>query len=208
MLLYQSIEAKTLELLNKLMQIEAFAPLRLVGGTSLALQIGHRISVDIDLFGTLAIDEYELSKTLKDIGSITLLNQTQNIHIYLIDGIKVDIVNYPYPWLETPMVENNIRLASKKDIAAMKIAAITNRGSKKDFIDIAFLLNEYTLKQIIEFYTSKFSDASEILALKSLTYFDDAENEENPKMLIHYDWNNIKKDIAESVKKYIDGLKE
>ncbi len=79
MLHYQSVDPKILELINKLMQIDAFNQLRLVGGTSLALQIGHRVSVDIDLFGTLDMDEYELSKILNSIGSNTLLNKTQNI---------------------------------------------------------------------------------------------------------------------------------
>lgn len=72
----------------------------MVGGTSLALQIGHRKSIDIDLFGKLDVDEIEIAKILAGLGKTTILNKTKNINIYLIDGIKVDLVNYHYPWLE------------------------------------------------------------------------------------------------------------
>jgi hypothetical protein len=70
----------------------------------------------------------------------------------MIENIKVDIVNYPYSWLDEMICENDIVLATDKDIAAMKLAAITNRGTKKDFIDLYFLLKKYTLKQILSFY--------------------------------------------------------
>ena len=206
MLHYQTIDPKTLELLNKLMQIDAFNALRLVGGTSLALQIGHRKSIDLDLFGKLEIDEIELSETLHKIGPITLLKKTKNINIYLIDGIKVDIVNYPYPWLDEVSVKDNIRLASQRDIAALKLAAITGRGTKKDFIDLFFLLQTYKLKEIMEFYKLKYYDASEILVLKSLAYFDDAEAEEDPIMFKKINWTEVKGVITNCLKQYLNKL--
>ncbi|HOU98304.1 MAG TPA: nucleotidyl transferase AbiEii/AbiGii toxin family protein [Bacteroidales bacterium] len=206
MLHLQSIESKTLELLNKLMQFEVFKQLRLVGGTSLALQIGHRLSVDIDLFGTLEVDEFELIKVLNNLGVVTLLNKTQNINIYLINGIKVDLVNYPYPWLEEAKCENKLILAGKKDIAAMKIAAITGRGSKKDFTDLYFLLKEFSLKEILDFYKLKYYDASELMALKSLSYFDDADEEEDPIMLTSFNWSEAKKEITQKLIQYMQNL--
>ena len=96
MLQYKTIEPLTLELLNKLMQINLFKELRLVGGTSLALQIGHRNSIDIDLFGNLKIDEPELDKLLNTLGTVEIIKKTTNIFIYLINNIKVDIVNYHF----------------------------------------------------------------------------------------------------------------
>ena len=203
MLYYQTVETKTLELLKRLMQINEFKELRLVGGTSLALQIGHRQSNDVDLFGPLEVDEFELAEILKKIGSITILKKTKNINIYLIEGIKVDIVNYHYPWLENAVFEDNLRLAEKKDIAAMKLAAITGRGSKKDFIDIHFLLKYFNLEEMLNLYKSKYNDASEILALKSLTYFDDADLEEEPKMLLPVNWKNVKEEICNELSKFI-----
>ena len=203
MLQYQTIEPRVLELLKKLLQIDEFRELRLVGGTSLALQIGHRNSIDIDMFGTLEADEFEIDKILNKIGSITVLKKTKNINIYLIDGIKVDLVNYHYPWLGETIIEDNLRLAGAKDIAAMKLAAITGRGTKKDFIDLNFLLQFYTLEEMLGFYKLKYNDSSEILALKSLTYFEDADNEEDPRMLMSMNWGNVKELITLSIKEYL-----
>ena len=206
MLHYQTIESQTLELLNKLMQVEEFKALRLVGGTSLALQIGHRQSIDLDLFGKLEVDEIELSEILHKIGSTTLLKKTKNITIYLIDGIKVDIVNYPYKWLDEISTEDNIRLAGTRDIAAMKLAAITGRGTKKDFIDLFFLLQLYKLEEMLGFYNIKYYDASEILVLKSLAYFDDADAEEDLKMLKIINWTKVKDVITKHLKQYLNDL--
>ncbi len=86
----------------------------------------------------------------------------------------------------------------------MKIAAITSRGSKKDFIDIYFLLNEFSLKEMLDFYKLKYNDASEMLALKSLTYFDDADTEENPRMISSFDWDECKKEIIHKLKLYLN----
>lgn len=206
MLHYQTIESGTLELLRKLMQTDEFKELRLADGTSLALQIGHRNSIDIDLFGILDADEFEIDKILNKIGSITLLKKTKNINIYLIDGIKVDLVNYHYPWLGETIIEDDLRLAATKDIAAMKVAAITGRGTKKDFIDLKFLLKFYSLEEMLGFYKLKYNDASEILALKSLTYFEDADTEEDPRMLMPMNWGKVKDLITVSMQKYITNL--
>lgn len=158
------------------------------------------------MFGKLEIDEIELSETLHKIGPTTLLKKTKNINIYLIDGIKVDIVNYPYPWLDEVSVKDNIRLASPRDIAALKLAAITGRGTKKDFIDLFFLLQTYKLKEIMEFYKLKYYDASEILVLKSLAYFDDAEAEEDPIMFKKINWTEVKGVITNCLKQYLKDL--
>jgi hypothetical protein len=206
MLHYQTIESGTLELLRKLMQTDEFKELRLVGGTSLALQIGHRNSIDIDMFGILEADEFEIDKILNKIGSITVLKKTKNINIYLIDGTKVDLVNYHYPWLGETITEDNLRLAGTKDIAAMKLAAVTGSGTKKDFIDLSFLLKIYSLEEMLGFYKLKYNDASEILALKSLTYFEDADTEEDPRMLMSMNWEKVKDLITISMQKYITNL--
>ena len=206
MLQYQTTEPRTLELLRKLMQINEFNELRLVGVTSLALQIGHRSSIDIDMFGNLDVDEFEIDKILDKTGSTTLLKKTKNINIYLIDGIKVDLVNYHYPWLEETIFEDNLRLAGIKYIAAMKLAAITGRGTKKDFIDLNFLLQFYNLEEMLGFYKLKYNDASEILVLKSLTYFDDADAEENPRMLMQMNWGKVKNLITTCIQKYLNNF--
>lgn len=203
MLHKQAVSSKLLELINNLMQIETFSNFNLVGGTSLALQLGHRISIDIDLFGVSEINEIEFNEELSKLGTIKLVKKSKNILIYDIDGIKVDLVNYKYPLLENPKTVNSIRLGSLKDIGAMKLSAISGRGSRKDFIDLYFLLNYFTLGELLNFYNEKYADGSEFLVIKSLQYFEDAENEEFPEMIIPIDWEELKIKILTEANKLI-----
>lgn len=200
MLHYETIDTKTLGLLKRLQQVPAFSNLRLVGGTSLALQMGHRKSVDIDLFGYIQHDEHTISQSLSEIGDVTILKKSENINIYLIDKIKVDIVNYPYLWIENPLIEDQLTLAKPKDIAAMKLAAITGRGTKKDFVDLFFLLQTFSLKEMLSFYNQKYPDGSEFLVLKSLSYFKDANEDEEPFMLKQIKWKDVRETIEGAVR--------
>ncbi len=202
MLHYKTIDSKTLELLKKLQKVPEFSALRLVGGTALALQIGHRKSIDLDLFGGLFSDSLTINKRLNEIGETILLKETENIHLYVIDNIKVDIVNYSYEWLNEPIIDDGVILADKCDIAAMKLLAITGRGTKKDFVDLYFLLQNYGLDEILNFYKNKYYDGSLFLVLKSLSYFDDAEKNPNPFMLKPFDWKNAKSYIEQTISSY------
>lgn len=203
MLHYETIDPKTLELLKKLQKVPAFSELRLAGGTSLALQLGHRKSIDLDLFGNIQSDEYAISEALNTIGKVTILRKSENINIFLIDNIKVDIVNYHYPWIEKSINEDDLTLAGERDIAAMKLSAITGRGTKKDFIDLFFLLQSLSLDEILAFYNQKYHDGSEFLVLKSLSYFEDADEDEDPVMLHPFNWNEIKEFIKKKLKDYL-----
>ena len=202
MLQYQTVDPETLELLKKLQKISEFSKLRLVGGTSLALQTGHRNSVDLDLFGKIDFENYNILPELNKIGTLVVLKQSKNINIFLIDGIKVDFVNYIYEWIDKPIHENGLILASKKDIAAMKLAAVTGRGNKKDFIDIFFLSKEFSLKEMLDFYMKKYPDGSQFLVLKSLTYFKDAEKNEMPIMYNNVAWKIVKIKMKQIVSEY------
>ncbi len=199
MLHYETIEPTTLGLLRQLQDIPLLSKTRLVGETSLALQIGHRKSIDIDLFGEIDCDQYELVDALSDFGKLTILKESKNIHVYQLNGVKIDIVNYKYPWINPMLVEDNLRLADIKDIAAMKITALIGRGTKKDFIDLAFLLDIFSLDEIFNLYEKKYPDASRFMAMKSIAYFDDAEQEPMPFMLKEKSWNDIKKRILKEI---------
>lgn len=200
MLSLRTIEPHTLELLKALMQEPALCELRLVGGTALALQYGHRSSIDLDLFGKIDIDAYELQEILSKHGMLRVENETKIIHQYIIDNIKVDVVNYPFEWI-TPMIEDEgVRLASPMDIAAMKVNAIEGRGTKKDFIDMYMLLQHYSLEEILGFYQQKYPNHSIFRALRSLTYFEDAEDQFMPRMFIDDTWEDIKQFIVNKVK--------
>ena len=203
MLYYETIEPELLELLNKLLNIEEFKELRLVGGTSLALQYGHRKSVDIDLFGTLDISIEEIANLLSTCGKSNQLKRSAKINIFSVDGIKVDIVNYHYPWISPTLLEDGLRLARPEDIAAMKISAITGRGTKKDFIDLFELLKRFSLEEILGLFESKYSDGSIYLALKSLNYFADAEQNPMPEMLINTSWSDVKQKLEQEVNRYL-----
>ena len=199
MLQYQTIYPATLQLLKDLQALDLLKECRLVGGTALALQVGHRRSVDLDFFGTIPETSDEIQDILREHHEVSIVKESKNIHIYLIDGVKVDLVNYKYDWIGSPVQEDVIRLAGVKDIAAMKVAAIIGRGTKKDFIDLYFLLKQFSLKELLELYLQKYPDGSLFIALKSLSYFEDAEADPMPVMFEHIEWTDVKSFIRETI---------
>ena len=203
MLFLNAVEPAALELLKRLQAIPALAETRLVGGTALALQLGHRISVDLDVFGKWNYAE-DLAGVFSAIGRTEKESGTPNgrMAFFYIDGVKVDCVAYDmYEWLEPPVEEEGVRLAGIRDIAAMKVNAITNRGTRKDFVDMACLLDDYPLTDIFAWYRAKYPTANPALAMRSLSYFVDAETMPMPKMLIPFDWDEAKDRIRAAVRK-------
>lgn len=199
MLHFETIEPATLDLLKQIQSIPEFAETRLVGGTALALQLGHRKSIDLDFFGICPKETSSYIQLLQPLGNLVVLMENPNIHIFMLNGIKVDFVNFEFPWRQESIIEQGIRIAHLEDIAAMKVTAVIGRGTKKDFIDIATLLNIYTLSEILEFYQSKYPNASVFMALKSLLYFEDAESDAMPVMLSDLTWNEVKLIVADAV---------
>lgn len=203
MLQLQTILPHTLELLKKLSSQPEMQGLRLVGGTSLALQYGHRQSVDLDFFGKPIVSQDEILAMMGRLGAYKLRNRTKNILQLIVDNVMVDIVDYSqYPWIDAAICEDGLVLASPRDIAAMKINAIEGRGSRKDFIDVYELLQHYTLDEILQCYSMKYPNLSLFRALLSITYFDDAESEAMPKMFATVTWDEIKTRINSAIKEY------
>lgn len=201
MLQKQTVVPELMELLEKIMSEKLFSDFNLVGGTSLALQMGHRNSIDIDLFGNSEINPELFIEKLSEFGEVKVAQSTKNILITKINDVKVDFVNYKYPSLSECLFIENIRMLSIKEIAAMKLNAIAGRGSKKDFIDLYFLLNEFSLEEILSFYETKYNDGSIFMVQKSLTYFDDADAQQQPKMFKDFNWETCKQKIIEEVLK-------
>ncbi len=139
MLQTQTVVPELMELLKKIMSEKSFSNFNLVGGTALALQIGHRNSIDIDLFGNSEINSELFIEKLSDFGAVKVAQSTKNILITKINDVKVDFVNYKYPLLSNSLHIENIRMLSTKDIAAMKLNAIAGRGSKKKILLIYIL---------------------------------------------------------------------
>lgn len=205
MLFLNAVEPSTLSLLKRLQALPVLADTRLVGGTALAMQLGHRISVDLDIFGKWNYSE-DLADSFSAIGQTEKESGTPNgrMAFFYIDGVKVDCVAYDmYEWLEPPVEEDEVRLASIRDIAAMKINAITNRGTRKDFVDMARLLDDYSLNDIFAWYREKYPAANPALAMRSLSYFVDAEKMPMPRMLIPFDWEEAKDHIRSSVRNLV-----
>ena len=198
----EAIESDTLELLKKINSNSYFKNVRLVGWMALALQTGHRKSVDLDFFGSFYPDEYEVSKAIQTYGDIKKLHSTPNIFVFSINNIKVDFVNYSYPWIEDIMYINGLKLAGKKDIGAMKLAAIAGRGTKKDFVDLYFLLKEFSLKELRDFYSQKYNDGNIFMVLRSLNYFEDADKDDI-QMIKNVSWEDIKNNITEQHKEFL-----
>ena len=207
MLSFQTVLPDTLELLRRLMRQPLLSETRLVGGTSLALQYGHRRSVDLDFFGTTTEDIEEITDAMRQCcNHIVSGNCTNRIKVYYLDGVKVDIVNYDYEWIDDPVVENELRLASPKDIAALKVNAIMGRGTKKDFVDMYFLLQHFSFDEIMQLYMKKYTEGSEYRALLSMTYFSDADPQPMPFMFEPVDWDMIKREIRNQVELYNKNL--
>ena len=201
MLHLQTILPDTLELLKTLSAQPEMEGLRLVGGTALALHYGHRQSVDLDFFGKISVSQDEILDMVSKIGDYVVNNHSTSILQMTVNGIKVDIVDYSrYEWIASPVIEEGIVLASPPDIAAMKVNAIEGRGSRKDFVDIYVLLQKYSIKEILSFYSQKYPNYSIFRALLSLSYFDDAEAQAMPRMFIPDSWEEMRSYITKIVK--------
>ena len=117
-----------------------------------------------------------------------------------IDGVKIDFIKYKYALLNPVKIEDNIRLVSAEDIAAMKISAIVGRGAKKDFFDLYFLLKDYSIQEILDFYDQKFPDGNRFMVYQSLVYFQDAEEDPDPIMIEKVSWDQVKESIQKQMK--------
>jgi predicted nucleotidyltransferase component of viral defense system len=173
----------------------------LAGGTSLALQIGHRQSEDLDFFTQSEILPARITEQLQNIGELSVSQEESRTINAVLNDVKVSFLSYPYP-LAYPLIELDGRLlADERDIAAMKLSAIAGRGAKKDFFDIFFLLQKYSLREMIGFFETMFikKQYNQIHLLKSLMYFEDAEHDPDPIMLIPTSWNEVKDSIKNEV---------
>ena len=201
MLHTKTVDTKTLVLIQELMNKVYLQNFYLVRGTALALQIGHRTSTDIDLFSHIKFDKDEAIENIKsDYGELEMSSNLLGIFTY-INEIKTDIVHHPYKHLE-PLIEiDGIRMVSKRDIASMKLSAITRRAKKRDFVDIYKLLDEITLPQMIDDFIEKYGDNGNAYIIRSLMYFDKADEDFVPKCFFDFNWKKIKQRIVEEVRK-------
>lgn len=166
----------------------------LAGGTACALQLGHRVSLDLDFF---THKEFNTEAVLKQLGELPGFKLSETAKWTILGSfpkVKFSYFYYPYPTIDKTISFLNVNLASLEDIAAMKIDALCSRGTKRDFIDLYFLIQKYSLDKICKFYDRKYGKLSNNFyhILKSLSYFVDADSETSPKMLIPVSWKEVK----------------
>ena len=201
----ESINSKTKRILEKIGSGPLARDFYLAGGTGLALQLGHRQSIDLDWFSEHDFSNEKIKKNLALLDNFKLLSEEKGTIHGTLNEIRVSFFYYGYKLLFPLINFTNINLADERDIAAMKIDAISSRGSKKDFIDLYFLLEKYSLSELIDFFEKKYRNIkyNKLHILKSLSYFDDAENEPMPTMIKEVEWKEIKDRIRVEVKKLI-----
>lgn len=181
------------------------ASFALVGGTNLSLRFGHRKSIDIDLFTNEPFNtEAVYNQLASKFSNIVLASQSETMLFVYINEVKTDLVLLPYPYLQPVEEIQGLRLVSVPDIAAMKLSAIARRGVKKDFWDIAELLDEYSVEELIAFYKEKYSSHDIFHLLRSLVYFEDAETQVDPNPLKKMTWKQVKKKVQVAVQRYVD----
>lgn len=180
----QTLAPETLGLIQSLQAEPALRSFALVGGTALALQLGHRLSVDIDLFSREEYDVDEILELLIRRYRFQRSYQSKRALKGSIRGVMVDVIRHDYTELEV-LQEQGVRLLSARDIAAMKLNAITGNGTRvKDFIDVHFLLERYTLSELVQFYQQKYSQDDCLAVLRSLVYFEDVDLADWPHLLM------------------------
>lgn len=176
----------------------------LAGGTGLALQLGHRLSEDLDFFRTEIFDPDVWVRRLSDIGPVAIQQRSEStLHVDL-DGLRISLLATQAPLLYPDTIYRGLHLADPRDIAVMKLVAIGGRGSRKDFVDLYFFFQTGgTLELLFELLGRRFAsiDYNEYHLLKSLVYFDDAEAEPMPTMLREVSWQTIKLAILSEVRR-------
>ncbi len=176
-MLYKNTVAQSiLDLIKLLCKSNCLNDFFLVGGTALSLQIGHRVSIDLDFFSASSFDVQALDDELSNTFSFKKLFLEKNTIKGTIDGVFIDIMSHRYPLIEPLLIEDNMRMAGLTEISAMKLNAIIGSGQRlKDFVDIAYLSSFVSLNTMISAYKSKYGNISEIIILKALIFFDEID---------------------------------
>jgi len=180
----------------------------LAGGTALALQLGHRDSIDFDFFSEKSFSTKELTQKVEQLfqgHKITKNQEEKDTLSFVIDDVvKISFLSYPYKLIKPLLDEDNFKMASVEDIGAMKLSAITSRSVLKDYVDLYFILHQIKLKDLLNLTEEKFPTIDANSILKSLVYFDDIQEE--PILFKHNDnisFESVKEYLSETVKKYL-----
>ncbi|MCD6423477.1 MAG: nucleotidyl transferase AbiEii/AbiGii toxin family protein [Elusimicrobia bacterium] len=204
------LDEKRKEVLNFIFSLPFGNSFYLAGGTGLAVQIGHRNSIDFDLFSSSNQlkfkDRERIKRQLRKFDGLRVIFEEDNILDVSLTDVRISFFYYPYRLVKSFLTSGKIKVASMEDIALMKLAAIISRGSRKDFIDLYFIIREYIpLKNLFRMAKRKYPEVYDfsILALKGLTFFKDAEKEKMPLMFKKVRWKKIKDFFIQETKKIV-----
>jgi hypothetical protein len=199
MLHTSAVPASLIDVLTAIQPKATEAGFALAGGTSLALRFGHRLSVDLDFFTTSSFEPSRLSQTL-GVGPESIIGQADGTLQLRIQDVKIEFLRHAYPPLAPIDLLGQFHLWSLPDVVAMKLNAISNRGSKKDFYDLAALLDHFTLSEMLDHYRAKYQPASLMMCIRSLAWFADADAEPDPVSLRNEPWIAVKDKISTAIR--------
>jgi len=205
-----TLSANARRLLTQLGREPLIRSFYLAGGSAAALHLGHRVSVDLDLFTSQ--DHYDaeaLTQRLRTIGHLNIQQQSQGTLVGLLAGVRLSFFAYPYPLLAEMADLDGVAVAHLLDIALMKLIAISQRGTKRDFVDLYFICRHgYQLGELLRRVSEKYQAVSysSYHLLRALAYFSDAEEDESPQMLVPFDWNEVKYFFQAEVRRLMQQL--
>lgn len=190
----------TLELLKNLQNDPYLDHFCLVGGTALALQIGHRLSIDLDLFTRNPIDTQDLTNHLTKNYDFFADFVAPNTLKGFINGIKTDFITHDYLVINPLVTHDTLRIISMEDIGAMKLNAIAHQGNRqKDFYDMYFLLSHFSLRFLLNAYELKYPMSNTVIPLKALVYFQDIDFDiEYPILTKHVTFEKVKERLIKA----------
>lgn len=199
------LDSKTKHLFEKIKKTKIPKIFYLAGGTGLALQFGHRKSIDLDWFSKKPFPTKDLKNELGLLGRFKIDQEEKDTLNCILSGVRLSFFEYPYKVLFPFLKYRNIKIADFRDIACMKIDAISSRGSKKDFIDLYFILEQLSLEKLLKLFDKKYKkiEYNKLHILKSLTYFKETEKNPLPIMIRKISWDIVKKEIQKKAKNYL-----
>ena len=199
MLHLNTIDEITHQTLLSFQSKEYLAGFSLVGGTNLSLRFGHRKSIDLDMFSTTPFEPAEINDLLQVDYNYRYRSNNRYMLFSYINNVKTDWVQHPFPLLSPIEIIDSIRFFSVADVSAMKLFAVTKRGSKKDFFDIYKLSEMEGPKKIVEYFNQKYGNDKTWMMKMSLVYFEDADTEEDPEILEKgLTWQKVKNYMAKT----------
>lgn len=203
----ETVEPHAFSILNKLMEMPELQDFSLVGGTALSLLYGHRKSVDLDLFSVKLFNNSDIIIALERKFGSSFENRSANQRFGIfgfLDDVKIDIIHHSHLLIRPRLILNGIRMFSTEDIIAMKVQAILGRAKKKDFWDVAELLEHFTIPDFIQFHKEKFATHNLLITVpQALTYFAEAEESEDPVSLKNQNWDVVKEFISSKVSEFL-----